>query len=149
MRERRLCPVEGLLPQIYLLYRDGGAEADIPSCRPMPKDKGELPGLPVFFIPSRRVTRLTLREFVSAWCNRHHVKGAIDVLTSDLPEEFYLPLSTAYSFLSLIRRWCLSQFAFLGINPNGLTCLYEMRSLDPAVVLRVFDPDFLRILKPP
>jgi len=115
----------------------------------MPKDEGGLPGLSLFFISGRRVTRLTLREFVSAWCGRHHVKGAIDELTLDLPEEFYLSLSTAYEWLSLIRRWCLCQFECLGINPNGLTCLFEMRSLDPAVVLRVFEPDFPRILKPP
>lgn len=115
----------------------------------MPKNKGEFSGLSLFFIPGRRVTRLTLREFASAWCDRHHVKSAIDALTLDLPEEFYLPLSTAYELLSLIRRWCVSQFAFLGINPNGLTCLFEMRGLGPAVVLRVFDPDFPRILKPP
>jgi hypothetical protein len=95
------------------------------------------------------VTRLTLREYVIAWLGEHRVKDAIDHVSSDLGEEFYIPLSTAYWWLRLIREWCLWHWALLGLNPNRLGCLIELRFVDPAVVVRVFDPDFSRIHKPP
>jgi hypothetical protein len=141
--------VERVLSPLHLLHGDGGAEKDLRSSGAMPKDEGEFSSGALFFIPSRRVTRLTLREFVSAWCDRHNVKGAIDSLCVELDEKFYLPLSTAYEWLSLIRKWCRLEFSFLGINPNELTCLFEMRRIDSQVILRVFDPDFPKIAKPP
>jgi len=95
------------------------------------------------------VTRLTLREYVVGWLKAHSVKGAIDHVSSDLGEEFYIPLSTAYWWLRLVREWCLFHFATLGLNPNRLRCLIELRLVDKAAVVRVFDPDLPRINKPP
>jgi len=56
--------------------------------------------LPDFLIPYRRMSRfsfIALREARSG----ASVCDAIDALTADLGEEFYLPLSTAYSCLKL------------------------------------------------
>ncbi len=96
------------------------------------------------------MTRLTLRYFVSAWF--HHrcvVKGAIDAISSDLPEEFYVPLSTAYSWLSMVREWCRRRAIDLGLDPNGLRCLWDLKSMSEDLVAGVIDREFPRILLPP
>ena len=95
------------------------------------------------------MTRFTLREYVTAWFEAHQVKGAIDHVSSDLSEEFYIPLSTAYWWLQLVREWCLSHFAFLGLDPNRLSCLLELRFIEKAQVLKVFELDFSQNKKPP
>lgn len=88
---------------------------------------------------------------MSAWF--HHqfsVKGAIDELCSDLGEEFYLPLSTSYSWLSMVREWCLRQASRLGLNPNGLKSLWELRQVPEAAVIGVREnPAFPNSLIPP
>lgn len=141
--------MEGLLPAPDFLYGDGRAETSLRPSRPVQKDEREFQSGSRFFIHGRRVTRFTLREFLSAWCGQHHVKSAIDFLSAELSEEFYLPLSTAYEWLLLIRRWCRLEFLFLGIAPNELTCLFEMRRLATETLLKVFDPSFPRDPKPP
>ena len=95
------------------------------------------------------MTRLTLREYVVGWLEAHRVKDAIDHISSDLGEEFYIPLSTAYWWLRLVRKWCMLSFAILGLNPNRMSCLIEFRFVDKAAILKVFDPEFPRIAKPP
>jgi hypothetical protein len=103
----------------------------------------------IFFIPRRRVTRLTLEEYVTAWLEEHSVKDAIDQISSDLTEEFYIPLSIAYWWLRLIRQWCQVHFTVLGLDPNRLSCLLELRFVEKATVLKAFDPQFSQIAKPP
>ena len=149
MQSPWLCSVAGVLPPPYFLYGDGGVEANLRACRSVPCEWGSIVRDALFFIGSRRVTRLTLREFVVGWCDQHRVKDAIDHVSSDLGEEFYIPLSTAYWWLRLIREWCRFHFAWLGLDPNRLECLSELRFIEPATVLKVFDPDFPRINKPP
>ncbi len=116
----------------------------------MPGDWRELSGGAKFFIHFRRVTRLTLRCFVSAWFHhRSHVKEAIDAVSSDLPEEFYVPLSTAYSWLSLVREWCRRRALELGLDPNGLSSLWELKAVCESLVIGVIDRGVPRILLPP
>jgi hypothetical protein len=77
---------------------------------------------------------------VAAWFrNRHDIKAAISDLTDDLPEEFYIPLSTSYSWLSLIREKLRAHFVELGLDPNRLRCLSDLRNVAQDVVLRVFE----------
>lgn len=95
------------------------------------------------------MTRLTLREYVAAWLEEHRVMDAIDHVSSDLGEEFHIPLSTAYWWLRLVREWCLTHFVLLGLDPNRLSCLIELGFIEKATVLKVFDPEFPRIAKPP
>jgi hypothetical protein len=115
----------------------------------MSKEEAKLSGGAVFFIPGRRVTTSTLREFVLAWLKGHNVKGAIDNLCTGLHEELYLPLSTAYEWLALIQRWCRLEFERLGTNPNGPTCLFELRQVPAEVIAELFRSDFPGIRKPP
>ena len=138
----------GILPAADFLYGDGGAKADLHSCRAMSGDEEEFSCGALFFIPFRRVTRLTLRGFISAVFEFKRVKDAIDAIASDLSEEFYLPLSTAYSWLTLVRQWCVFNSEGLGLNPN-LKCLCDLRCAEPRLVLKVFDLDFPRVNKPP
>lgn len=115
----------------------------------MPGDKKGIFCGALFFIRRRRVTRLTLLEFVTAWLEEHRVMDAIDHVSSDLGEEFYIPLSTAYWWLRLVREWCVTSFVLLGLDPNRLSCLIELEFIEKATVLKVFDPEFPRIAKPP
>lgn len=58
--------------------------------------------LPDFLIPYRRISRFALTALVEARLRPGaRMSDAIDGLTGDLGEEFYLPLSTAYSCLKL------------------------------------------------
>jgi hypothetical protein len=114
--------------------------------------RGERKGIfggALFFIRRRRVTRLTLNEYVTAWLKEHVVKDAIDEISSDLAEEFYIPLSTAYWWLRLIREWCLAHFAVLGLDPNRLSCLAEFRHVEKSTVLKAFTTEASHNLKPP
>jgi hypothetical protein len=77
------------------------------------------------------------------------VKEAIDAISSDLPEEFYVPLSTAYSWLSFVREWCRARAAELGLDPNGLRCLWDLKGVDECLVIGVLDREFPRIRLPP
>lgn len=116
----------------------------------MPSDGAEFPCGAVFFIRFRRLTRLTLRYFISAWY--HHrcvVKQAIDALCSDLPEEFYIPLSSAYSWLSVVREWCRRRAFELGFDPNGLRCLVELKRAPEDLVASVIEHEIPRNLLPP
>jgi hypothetical protein len=146
----RLRAVAWVLPPLHLLHRDGGGPADLPPRGPLSGDGSELPRGALFFIHFRRVTRLTLKYFVSAWF--HHrcaVKEAIDAISSDLPEEFYIPLSTAYSWLSFVREWCRKRAAELGLDPNGLSSLWDLKQVVEDVVIGVLDREFPRIRPPP
>lgn len=105
----------------------------------MSSDRGSIFGGAQFFIRGRRVTRPTLREFIIAWLDGHRVKDAIDCVSADLGEEFYIALSTAYWWLALIRQWCLVNFAVLGLNPNRLCCLAELKFVDADALLKVFE----------
>lgn len=95
------------------------------------------------------MTRLTLRGFVSAWLGRYRVRYAIDEISSDLPEEFYVPLSTAYSWLDLVRRWCLRLADALGLDPNGLASLWDLMRVPGNSVIAAIDGGFPRTLFPP
>ena len=58
--------------------------------------------LPDFLIPYRRMSRFSFIALREARARTgSSVLDAIDALTADLGEEFYLPLSTAYSCLKL------------------------------------------------
>jgi len=150
MRGSRLRTVARVLPSLHPLYGDGGDPPDLSACRAVSGDGPEFPRGAFFFIQFRRVTRLTLKSFVSAWFHhRFVVKGAIDTISSDLPEEFYVPLSTAYSWLSLVREWCLRRAADLGLDPNGLGCLWDLKSVAEELAIRVVDGEFPRIRPPP
>lgn len=99
-----------------------------------------------FFVHYRRVSRFTLRQYLLAWFrNQHQVKAAINDLADDLPEEFYIPLSTAYTWLSLIREKFRLLFAELGLDPNRLACLTDLKNVAEDVALRIFEmPDAWR-----
>jgi hypothetical protein len=59
--------------------------------------------IPDFVLPRRRISRFThdrLREARVATAST--ILAAIDELTSDLGEEFFLPISTAHIYLHLI-----------------------------------------------
>jgi hypothetical protein len=141
--------VAGVLPASDFLHGDGNVEADLRSCGSVPCDREGLFRGALFFIRRRRVTRLTLREYVTAWLEAHLVKDAIDHISSDLSEEFYIPLSTAYWWLRLVREWCLGHFVLLGLDPNRLSCLLELRWVEKARVLKVFELEFSQNKKPP
>lgn len=75
-----------------------------------------------------------------AWFrNRCHVQVAILAVSDDLPDEFYIPLSTAYTWLSLIREKLRLAFAELGLDPNRLACLTDLRNVGEDVALRIFE----------
>lgn len=58
--------------------------------------------LPDFLIPYRRISLFSLNRFAEAKSRpQTRVTDVIDELTCSLGEEFYLPLSTAYSYLKL------------------------------------------------
>lgn len=57
--------------------------------------------LPDFLIPYRRISRFSLQNFIDAKARKSKLTDVIDDMTGDLGEEFYLPLSTAYSYLKL------------------------------------------------
>ncbi len=75
-----------------------------------------------------------------AWFrNQHHVKAAILGVADDLPDEFYIPLSTAYTWLALIREKLRLAYAELGLDPNRLACLTDLRNVEEDVALRIFE----------
>lgn len=75
-----------------------------------------------------------------AWFrNQQNVKAAILAVSDDLPDEFYIPLSTAYRWLALIREKLRLAFAELGLDPNRLECLTDLRSVAEEAALRVFE----------
>ncbi len=59
--------------------------------------------LPDFLIRYRRITRFTLQRLAEERVARmsHRLTDIIDSISGDLGEEFYLPLSSAYSYLKL------------------------------------------------
>lgn len=60
--------------------------------------------LPDFLIPFRRLSRFSLDVLAGARKAGARATAAIDALNSDLGEEFYLPLSTAYSYFAFAAR---------------------------------------------
>jgi hypothetical protein len=58
--------------------------------------------LPDFLIRRHRISRLSQEALVRGWkAVSGDLKAAIDELIVGLPEEFYLPLSTSYTYLKL------------------------------------------------
>lgn len=56
--------------------------------------------LPDFLIPRRRISRLSHQAFTAAFqLHRQRLTDAIDELIAGLGDEFYLPRSTAHSYL--------------------------------------------------
>jgi hypothetical protein len=56
--------------------------------------------LPDFLIRYRRVSQVSLESFGSIFKRLRRLKESIDEWTEGLPEEFYVPLSTAHCWLS-------------------------------------------------
>lgn len=56
---------------------------------------------PDFVLAHRRISRLTTLRLQEARGNQLNILAAIDDLTCDLGEEFFLPISTAHSYLQL------------------------------------------------
>ncbi len=56
---------------------------------------------PDFIFPGRRISRFSLHRLREAKSKQTSLCSAIDDLISDLGEEFYLPISTAHSYLRL------------------------------------------------
>ena len=94
---------------------------------------------PSFFIHYRRVSLTTLKEFLKAWFRDYNVQGAIDDLTDDLPEEYYIPLGTAYRWLTLVREKLREDFQALGLDPNRLRCLNDLRAIPESSAMAIFD----------
>ena len=64
--------------------------------------KGRFALLPDFVIRLRRVSRLSLAQFRDCHARAGgKIQAAIDAWTEGLGEEFYVPLSTGYGYLSL------------------------------------------------
>lgn len=57
--------------------------------------------LPDFLFPYRRISLFSLRTFLDGRLRASRLVDVIDDMTQDLGDEFYLPLSTAYSYLNL------------------------------------------------
>ncbi len=60
--------------------------------------------LPDFILYRHRISRFSHERLVEARVVHQHLVEAIDELVGDLGEEFYLPISTAHSYLSLSVR---------------------------------------------
>lgn len=56
--------------------------------------------LPDFVIPRRRLSRLGVTRLREAVQKAAHLKDALDDWLESLPDEFYLPVSTAHAYLS-------------------------------------------------
>lgn len=55
---------------------------------------------PDFLMPHKRISFFSFRRLIECFKEQNHqLQQAIDQLLSDLGDEFYLPLSTAYSYL--------------------------------------------------
>ena len=83
-----------------------------------------------FFIPYHRVTKLSLSELYENWSKSDSIEKAIDSLTGGLGDEFYLPNSTAYSYMSLLLIACRLNFEFLNISLPHELGLSTLRNLD-------------------
>lgn len=95
----------------------------------MPIHWREFSGSSRFFLRSRRVSRLTLRQYLLAWFRTRQVTAAIDELTDDLPEEFYIPRSTAYSWLAWFREQLRLHCDRLGLDPGRLRTTSDLMVL--------------------
>ena len=57
--------------------------------------------MPEFILPRRRISLFSLQRLQEARSTHTTLLAAIDELTSDLDEEFFLPVSTAHSYLKI------------------------------------------------
>lgn len=121
----------------------------------MPKKAALLCGVALFFIPYRRHSRFSVRRLVEAWRSFRDICKAIDDLTSDLPEEFYIPVSTAVSYLLLILKVMRMNHTGLGIDPTALISPASLFEVDEVTLDKIFSvnlpwlPVPLHILVPP
>lgn len=67
------------------------------------------------------------------------MREAIDELSDDLPEEFYIPVSTAYTWLKLFREKLRLFFQELNLDPNRLECLQDLKSVPSELALGIFE----------
>lgn len=102
------------------------------------------------------MTKLSLSELYENWSKSDSIEKAIDSLTGGLGDEFYLPNSTAYSYMSLLLIACRLNFEFLNISLPHELGLSTLRNLDQKKLASIFNnsaliwhPRSQAIIQPP
>lgn len=92
---------------------------------------------------------------MEGWRKYRSIREAIDDLICDAPEEFYLAVSTAFSYLSLFLGALRINFEVLGLGPDKLTTAMSLLEVEDNPIARFFDEDLpwrhvsRRVLIPP